>query len=137
MSLGVQGVDLAQLAKVYASNPESETRYSPAGYIDCKAVSIFGNPDRDKIRTSHVERQNLAMRVQMRRLMRLTNAISKKWSELYAMLSLYFAWYNFVRVHRTLRVTPAMEAGISDGLWTIKELLGSVLWYHGGHGEPF
>ncbi len=126
LSLGAQGVDFAQLVKLYASNPESETRYSPAECIGCKAVPIFGNPDSSKISTSHAERQNLTMRMQMRRLTRLTNAFSKKWEKLYAMLALYFAWYNFVRVHQTLRVTPAMEAGIADHVWTIEEVLANA-----------
>jgi IS1 family transposase len=123
MSLGVQGVDFAQLVKLYASNPENETRYSPAECTGCKTVPVFGNPDPTKISTSHVERQNLTMRMQMRRLTRLTNAFSKKWDKLYAMLSLYFAWYNFCRVHQTLRITPAMQAGISDHILEIAELL--------------
>ncbi|MGO8792488.1 MAG: IS1 family transposase [Terriglobia bacterium] len=123
LSLGAQGVDFAQLVKLYASSPESETRYSPAQCIGCKKTPVFGSPDRAKISTSHVERQNLTMRMQMRRLTRLTNAFSKKWEKLYAMLALYFAWYNFVRIHQTLRVTPAMEAGITDHIWTIESLL--------------
>ncbi len=123
LSLGAQGVDFAQLVKLYASNPESETRYSPAQCIGCKKTRVFGDPDPAKVSTSHVERQNLTMRMQMRRLTRLTNAFSKKWSKLYAMLALYFAWYNFCRVHQTLRVTPAMEAGISNHIWTVAELL--------------
>jgi len=123
LTLAAQGVDFAQLVKVYASNPESETRYSPADCIGCKKTPVFGDPDRAKISTSHVERQNLTMRMQMRRLTRLTNAFSKKWEKLYAMLALYFTWYNFVRVHQTLRVTPAMEAGLTDHFWTITELL--------------
>jgi transposase-like protein/IS1 family transposase len=123
LSLGVQGVDFAQLVKLYAANPENETRYSPAECIGCKVVPIFGNPDSGKISTSHVERQNLTMRMQMRRLTRLTNAFSKKWEKLHAMLSLYFAWYNFCRVHQTLRVTPAMEAGVTDHVWEVRELL--------------
>jgi len=113
LSLGVQGVDFAQLVKLYTANPENETRYSPAECIGCKKVPVFGNPDMEKVSTSHVERQNLTMRMQMRRLTRLTNAFSKKWEKLYAMLALYFAWYNFCRVHQTLRITPAMEAGIT------------------------
>lgn len=122
LSLGAQGVDFAQLVKLYASNPD-ETRYSPAACIGCKKTPVFGNPDRAKISTSHVERQNLTMRMQMRRLTRLTNAFSKKWEKLHAMLALYFAWYNFCRVHQTLRITPAMEAGITDHVWEIQELL--------------
>jgi IS1 family transposase len=123
LSLGAQGVNFAQLVKLYAANPESDTRYSPADCIDAKAVPVFGTPDLSKISTSHAERQNLTMRMQMRRLTRLTDAFSKKWEKLYAMLASYFAWYNFVRVHQTLRVTPAMEAGITDHVWEIRELL--------------
>ncbi len=83
----------------------------------------MGNPDKAKICTSHVERQNLTMRMQIRRLTRLTNGFSKKWENLWAALCLHFGWYNFVRVHRTLRVTPAIEAGITDHVWDLKELI--------------
>jgi transposase-like protein/IS1 family transposase len=123
LSLGAQMVDFAQLVKLYTASPESETRYSPAECIGCKKVAVFGNPDMSKVSTSHVERSNLTMRMHMRRLTRLTNAFSKKWEKLYAMMALYFAWYNFVRVHQTLRVTPAMEAGLTDHVWEIRELL--------------
>jgi IS1 family transposase len=125
LSLGVQKVDFAQLVKLYKASPENETRYSPAECTGCKKATVYGNHDPEKISTSHVERQNLTMRMQMRRLTRLTNAFSKKWQKLYAMLALYFAWYNFVRVHQTLRVTPAMEAGLTDHIWEISELLGA------------
>jgi transposase-like protein/IS1 family transposase len=123
LSLGAQQVDFAQLVKLYRANPENETRYSPAECIGCKKVPVFGNPDASKVSTSHVERSNLTMRMQMRRLARLTNAFSKKWEMLYAMMALYFAWYNFCRVHQTLRVTPAQEAGLTDHIWEIRELL--------------
>jgi IS1 family transposase len=123
MSLGVQKVNFAQLVKLYAASPDNETRYSPAECIGCKRRRVYGNPRMSNVSTSHVERSNLTMRMQMRRLTRLTNAFSKKWEKLYAMLALYFAWYNFCRVHQTLRVTPAMEAGITDHIWEIRELL--------------
>ena len=123
LSLGAQRVDFAQLVKLYTNNPENETRYSPAECTGAKKVPIYGNPDESKVCTSHVERMNLNMRMEMRRLTRLTNAFSKKWVKLYAMVALYFAYYNFCRVHRSLRVTPAMEAGITDHIWTIQELL--------------
>jgi len=126
LSLGAQSVDFAQLVKLYASDPEAEKRYSPAECIGCKKTPVFGNPDASKISTSHVERQNLTMRMQMRRLTRLTNAFSKKWEKLHAMLALYFAWYNFCRVHQTLRVTPAMEAAITDHIWTIREMIDTI-----------
>jgi hypothetical protein len=82
-------------------------------------------PDYERICTSHIERQNLTMRMQIRRLTRLTNAFSKKWKNLRAAIALHFAYYNFCRVHKTLRVTPAMEAGLTDHIWTIAELLAS------------
>jgi len=123
LSLGAQGVKLAQSVKLYTATSESETRSSPTECIGCKKVPVFGNPDKRKVNTSHVERQKLTMRMQMRRLTRLTNAFSKKWEKLYAMLALYFAWYNFCRVHQTLRVTPAMEAGIADHVSDLSELL--------------
>jgi len=80
-------------------------------------------PDYERICTSHVERQNLTMRMQIRRLTRLTNAFSKKWSNLRASLALHFAFYNLCRPHKTIRVTPAMEAGLTDHVWELKELL--------------
>ena len=80
-------------------------------------------PVRDQICTSHIERQNLTMRMHMRRLTRLTNGFSKKWANLHAALALHFAWYNFCRVHQTLKVTPAMEAGVTDHIWDFRELL--------------
>src|SRR5450759_2035519 len=84
---------------------------------------VMGNPDPTKICTSYVERQNLTIRMQMRRLTRLTNAFSKKWENLWAAYCLHFAYYNFCRIHKTIRVTPAMEAGITSRVWTIAELL--------------
>jgi hypothetical protein len=85
-----------------------------------------GNPDPEHMSTSHVERQNLTMRMAIRRFTRLTNAFSKKLDNLKAACALHFAYYNFCRIHQTLRVTPAMEAGITDHVWTIAELLGAV-----------
>ena len=122
LSLGAQHVDFAQLVKMYAANQE-EIRYSPAECIGANKVTIYGNPDMDKVSTSHVERHNLSTRMQTRRYTRLTNAFSKKWSKHHAALALWFAYYNFCRVHRTLRVTPAMEAEITDHVWELKELL--------------
>jgi transposase-like protein/IS1 family transposase len=124
MSLGAQRVDFAQLVKIYANAPEGpQTRYSPADCTGAKKVPIYGNPDPDKVCTSHVERMNRNIRMDSRRMTRLTNAFSKKWTKLHAMMSLYFAYYNFCRVHKTLRVTPAMEAGITNNVWALKELL--------------
>ena len=123
-SLGTR-VDFSQLVKVY-SHPESgggEKRYSPAEVIKAIPTPIWGNPDSDRISTSHVERQNLTMRMMMRRLTRLTNAFSKKWANLKAALALHFAYYNFCRIHKTLRCTPAMAAGITGHIWELKDLL--------------
>jgi transposase-like protein/IS1 family transposase len=119
-SLGTR-VDFAQLIKVYASSQE-ETRYSPAEVVSTEVVPVIGNPNPDKICTSHVERQNLSIRMAMRRVTRLTNAFSKKWQNLKAAYALWFAYYNFCRIHQTLRVTPAMEAGITDHIWTLGEI---------------
>jgi transposase-like protein/IS1 family transposase len=116
-------VSFAQLIKVYRTPQEDEKRYSPAEVASVEVVPVMGNPDPERICTSHIERQNLTMRMQIRRLTRLTNAFSKKWENLWAALCLHFAWYNFVRVHRTLRVTPAMQAGVTDRLWTLLDLI--------------
>ena len=116
-------VDFAQLIKVYRATPEGERRYSPAEVVSSVTVPAVGSPDLRRVCTSHVERQNLTMRMQMRRLTRLTNGFSKKWENLWAALCLHFAYYNFCRIHRSLRVTPAMEAGITDTVWTIQDLV--------------
>ena len=116
-------VDFAQLIKVYRATPEGERRYSPAEVVSTEVVPVLGQPDPKKICTSHIERQNLTMRMQMRRLTRLTNAFSKKWENHWAALCLHFAYYNFCRIHKTLRVTPGMQAGITDRVWDISELL--------------
>lgn len=123
LSLGAQRVDFAVLVKMYANNPERETRYSPAECTGARKVAIYGNPDLSKVSTSHIERHNLSTRMSSRRYTRLTNAFSKKWSYHYANLALWLAYYNFCRVHGSLRVTPAMEAGITDHVWEIQELL--------------
>jgi transposase-like protein/IS1 family transposase len=122
-SLGAQGVDFSQVIKIYRNNPEGETRYSPSKCIGCSKVSVFGNPDLKKASTSHIERQNLSVRMGMRRMTRLTNAFSKKWLNLKWSYALQFAYYNFCRVHSTIKVTPAMEAGVTDHIWTIEELI--------------
>jgi len=109
---------------VYGASREGEQRYSPAEVIDSVPTIVFGNPDRDRICTSHVERQNLSIRMGMRRMTRLTNGFSKKWANLEAAYALWFAYYNFCRKHQTLRVTPAMESGLANHVWTIGELLG-------------
>jgi transposase-like protein/IS1 family transposase len=116
-------VDFAQLIKVYGTPRDGEQRYSPAEVVDSVPVEIMGRPVMDRICTSHIERQNLSIRMGMRRMTRLTNGFSKKWENLEFAYSLWFAYYNFCRVHKTLRVTPAMEAGITDHIWTIAELI--------------
>lgn len=118
-------IDFAQLVKSYRSDESGrlERRYSPGDFVGAKKVTITGCPEEAKISTSYVERQNLTMRMMMRRLTRLTNAFSKKWENLDKALALHFAYYNFCRVHQTLRVTPAMEAGLTNHVWSIAELL--------------
>jgi IS1 family transposase len=116
-------IDYAMLVKLYGNDRESETRYSPAECIGCRTAVISGNPDPKHISTSYVERQNLTMRMSMRRFTRLTNAFSKKIENHEAAVALHFMHYNFCRVHQTLRVTPAMEAGVSDHVWTIEEVV--------------
>ena len=117
-------VDYAMLQKIYGASGDSpETRYSPATCIGCKTAVVTGNPDPNYISTSFVERSNLSMRMGMRRFTRLTNGFSKKLENHGHMVALYFMHYNFCRVHKTLRVTPAMEAGLTDHVWTIEELI--------------
>lgn len=123
-SLGTR-VDFAQLIKIY-EQPEQgggERRYSPARVVETIQKTIIGRPDEARICTSHVERQNLTMRMMMRRLTRLTNGFSKKWENLKAALALHFAYYNFCRIHKTIRCTPAMEAGITGRVWELEDLL--------------
>jgi IS1 family transposase len=117
-------VSYARLIKVYGKNEEGrEARYSPSEIVETEVVPVFGDPDPSRICTSIVERQNLTIRMQMRRLTRLTNGFSKKWDNLWAAYCLHFAHYNFCRIHRTLRVTPAIQSGITDRVWDIAELL--------------
>jgi IS1 family transposase len=117
-------VDYAQLQKIYgASRGEEARRYSPAECIGCDMKVVSGNPDPKKVSTSYVERQNLTMRMQMRRFTRLTNAFSKKAENHAHAVALHFMQYNFCRIHQTLRVTPAMEAGLTDRVWSVEELV--------------
>lgn len=115
--------DFAQLIKIYANNPENETRYSPAQCTGCKKKVIHGRPDPERVGTSRIERHNLSVRMENRRFTRLTNGFSKKWEKHHAALALYFAFYNFCRMHKSLRCTPAMAAGITKHVWTLKDLL--------------
>jgi hypothetical protein len=116
-------VDFAQLIQVYRATPEGERRYTPAEVVSTETVIGIGSPDPKRICTSHIERQNLSMRMGVRRFTRLTNAFSKKWENHWAALALWFAFYNFCRIHKSLRVTPAMEAGITDHVWDLGELI--------------
>jgi IS1 family transposase len=115
--------DFAQLIKVYRSPQDGEKRYSPAEVSAIEVVPVMGNPDPDRICTSIVERSNLSLRMGLRRFTRLTNAFSKKWENHWAAVALWYCWYNFGRVHKSLRMTPAMAAGISDHIWSVRELL--------------
>jgi IS1 family transposase len=119
-------VDYAMLVKIYGAplQEDASTRYSPATCIDCQTAVIAGNPNPNFVSTSYVERQNLTMRMRMRRFTRLTNAFSKKVENHGHAVALHFMHYNFCRIHKTLRVTPAMEAGLADHPWTIEELCG-------------
>lgn len=118
-----EDVDYAQLHKVYRASGEPEKRYSPAKCIGCAMKTVIGDPDPEHVSTSYVERQNLTMRMSMRRFTRLTNAFSKKIDNHGHAVALHFAHYNFCRIHKTLRVTPAMEAGIADHIWSFEELV--------------
>lgn len=130
----IQGIfggqaDFAQLIKLfgdYGQHDSPDARYSPPRIVEVISRVVDGRPDSEHICTSHVERSNLSLRMHLRRFTRLTNAYSKKLDNLKAAVTLYFAWYNFVRIHQTLRVTPAMQAGITDHAWTIAELLGAA-----------
>jgi IS1 family transposase len=123
-------VDYAQLVKIYghpqATAANERGWYQPSQVIGAIPMAVMGTPRTSKISTSYVERQNLTMRMQMRRFTRLTNGFSKKLEHLKAHTALHFAHYNFVRVHQTLRVTPAMAANITDHLWTLEELLSAI-----------
>ena len=117
-------IDYAQLVKIYGAAPDAfKGRYSPAECVGAKKVRVEGKPDLTHVSTSYVERQNLTMRMHMRRFTRLTNAFSKKVESHAYAVALHMAYYNFVRIHKTLRVTPAMAAGVSDRLWEIGDIL--------------
>jgi IS1 family transposase len=117
-------IDYAMLVKVYGDNAEGQKRYSPADCIGCKKENKIGDPDPKHVSTSYVERQNLTMRMGMRRFTRLTNAFSKKIENHVAAIAIHCFHYNFIRIHQTLRVTPAMQAGVTDRLWDIADLIG-------------
>ena len=122
-------IDYAQLVKLYGAPPaapDAARRYSPTECLGTRKDKITGNPSRRHISTSYVERANLTMRMSMRRFTRLTNAFSKKLENHAHMVALYALWYNFVRIHKTLKVTPAMEAGIADRLWSMEDVVALI-----------
>jgi IS1 family transposase len=116
-------VDYAMLVKTYENDAHPTGKYSPGDMVDARPIPITGNPKPHLISTSHIERQNLTIRMQMKRFARLTIAYSKKLENLKAALCLHFAWYNFCRVHSSIRVTPAMAAGITESVWNVESLL--------------
>jgi IS1 family transposase len=115
-------IDFATLQKIYGASDEPEKRYSPAKCIGCEMKTVIGDPDPKHVSTSFVERQNLTMRMSMRRFTRLTNGFSKKLENHAAAVALHFIHYNFARIHKTLRITPAMAARISDHVWSYEEI---------------
>jgi transposase-like protein/IS1 family transposase len=123
-------VDYSQVVKLYGKLEDGrEARYSPGEVTDIVKTPILGNPDMARSCTSHIERQNGSLRQWCKRLTRLTYAFSKRWDNLRAALALHFAYYNFVRIHSALRVTPAMAAGVTDRAWSLEDLI-STLWPH-------
>ncbi|MBZ5672370.1 MAG: DDE-type integrase/transposase/recombinase [Acidobacteriia bacterium] len=116
-------IDYAMLVKIYGNDPEAEKRYSPAVCTACKKENKIGDPNPKDISTSYVERQNLTMRMHMRRFTRLTNAFSKKLENHTASVAIHVMYYNFCRIHQTLRVAPAMAAGLTGTLWSVYDLV--------------
>jgi IS1 family transposase len=116
-------VDYAQLVKIYGEGPKTEARYSPAQCMGARKAVISGNPEYAHVSTSHIERSNLTIRMGNRRFTRLTNAFSKKVENHEAMLAVFFFYYNFCRIHQTLRCTPAMQAGVTDRVWELSDLV--------------
>lgn len=119
-------IDYAMLVKLYGDTPESEKRYSPAECVGCRTQVVTGKPDPDHISTSYAERQNLTMRMHMSRFTRLTNAFSKDAENHAHSVALNFMYYNFVRIHQTLRMTPAMAAGVTDKLWELSDIVALI-----------
>ncbi len=117
-------IDYSMLVKLYGAELEGRVRYTPPKCIGIRTQRVVGRPNPKHVSTSYVERQNLTMRMSMRRFTRLTNAFSKKVDNLQHAVSLHFMNYNFCRIHQTLRVTPAMEAGVTDHVWSLEELVG-------------
>ena len=131
-----EDVDYAMLVKHYGTPTQSETRYSPAICTGAEKRPKIGNPDAKHISTSYVERSNLTMRMHMRRFTRLTNAFSKKVENHAAAIALHTMYYNFVRIHQTLRVTPAMAAGVTDKLWEMDDLVAVLEQWELANQQP-
>jgi formate dehydrogenase assembly factor FdhD len=120
-------IEYGQIVKTYAFvnlNKDAASRYSPAEVVKTDKTIVCGMPDVDRISTSHIEKQNHTLRMHCRRLSRLTNAFSKKLENFKAAVALHYAYYNFVKVHKTIRCTPAMEAGVATSAWTVQDLVG-------------
>jgi hypothetical protein len=115
-------IDYAMLAKMYGTRPEGHKRYSPPVCLTAVRAVVRGDPDPEHINTSYIERSNLTIRMSNRRFTRLTNAFSKKLANHKHMLAIFFLFYNFARVHQTVKMTPAMKAGLSDHKWTMEEI---------------
>ena len=124
----VSDIDYAMLIKIYGNNSEGQKRYSPAECLGIEKKTIKGQPDPEKISTSYIERQNLTVRMHNRRFTRLTNAFSKKVENHLASLAIHYMHYNFVRIHQSLRVTPAMAANVTDSLWSVEDLVKLLEW---------
>jgi IS1 family transposase len=131
-----EDVDYAMLVKHYGTPPQSETRYSPAICTGAEKRPKIGNPDAKHISTSYVERSNLTMRMHMRRFTRLTNAFSKKVENHAAAIALHTMYYNFIRIHQTLKVTPAMAAGVTDKLWEMNDLVAMLEQWEWANRQP-
>lgn len=130
-------IDFAQLIKVYGPAPEPDHRYSPAECIGCEKRAVTGNPDSKHVSTSYVERSNLTIRMSLRRFTRLTNAFSKKVENHVAAIGLFHAHYNFCRIHRSLRITPAMAAGVTSRVWEIEDLVALLPTAKGQKRGPY
>lgn len=118
-----EDIDYSVLHKIYGAEPANEARYSPAKCVGCEKKSVIGNPDMQHVSTSYIERQNLTMRMSMRRFTRLTNGFSKKIENHSAAVALYMMFYNFGRKHQTLGTTPAVKAGLADHIWSVEEIV--------------
>lgn len=128
-SLARRRVDFAQLIKIYGTTPGEAGKYSPGQIKGTRIRTMLGNPDKSRVCTSHAERQNLNIRTFVRRLTRLTNGFSKKWDNHESALALFFVHYNFVRIHGTLKTTPAVAAGLASKPWTVEEMLHELAEY--------